>query len=324
VTIPPEPPLSPQSRDLVVLGEAMMSLVPEHHESFRRSRHLRRLTGGAEANVAVAVSRLGHRVTWIGRVGDDLTGEGVLDDLRQEGVFLDQAIVDDSAHTGILIREIPSVAPSRVSYARRDSAGARISPADIDPAVVAAHTMAHVTGVTAALSESAREAVRFFLQTARDHNVTTVFDLNYRSRLWSPEQAGPVFRELAGMADIVTGGVDEWRLAFGVDNLTDIDLPATTTLVMTAGDAEVNARVAGEILSAPAMSAHPEDVVGAGDAFIGGVLSALLAGTDWPTALRQGTYCGARVVSSLGDWGNLPWGEKGLVTIPDSNQEVMR
>ena len=313
-----------QTRDLVVLGEAMMSLVPEHHENVRRSRHLRRLTGGAEANVAVAASRLGHRVTWIGRVGDDLTGEGVLDDLRQEGVFLDQVIVDDSAHTGILIREIPPVAPSRVSYARRDSAGSRISPEDINPAVVAAHTMAHVTGVTAALSESALEAAKFFLHTAREHNVTTVFDLNYRSRLWSPEKAGPVFRELADMADIVSGGVDEWRIAFGVDDIQDIDLPPEKTLIMTAGDGDVRARVAGEIISAPSMPAHPEDVVGAGDAFIAGVLSARLAGADWHTALRQGTYCGARVVSSLGDWGNLPWGHNGLVTIPDDNQEVMR
>lgn len=320
---PTASPITP-ARDLVVLGEAMMSLVPEHHENLRRSRHLRRLTGGAEANVAVAASRLGHLVTWIGRIGDDLPGEGVMDDLRQEGVFLDQVVVDDSAHTGIVVREVPPVAPSRVSYARRDSAGARISPEDINPAVVAAHTMAHVTGVTAALSKTALEAVRFFLRTAREHKVTTVFDLNYRSRLWSPETARPVLRELAEMADIVSGGVDEWRIAFGVDDIRDIDLPVETTLIMTAGEGDVNARVAGEIFSASSMPAHPEDVVGAGDAFIGGVLSAHLAGADWPTALRQGAYCGARVVSSLGDWGNLPWGYKGLVTIPDSNQEVLR
>ena len=324
MTAPPEAPLHHQARDLIVLGEAMMSLVPEHHENLRRSRHLRRLTGGAEANVAVAASRLGRQVTWIGRVGDDLPGEGVLDDLRQEGVFLDQVIVDDSTHTGIIIREVPAVGPSRVSYARRDSAGARISPEDINPAVVAAHTMAHVTGVTAALSSSALEAVRFFLRTAREHNVTTVFDLNYRSRLWSPQTAGPVLRELAGMAAIVSGGIDEWRMAFGVEDIRAIDLSPEKTLVMTAGEGEVTARVAGEILSAPSMPAHPQDVVGAGDAFTGGVLSALLAGADWPTALRQGTYCGARVVSSLGDWGNLPWGHNGLVAIPESNQEVMR
>jgi len=313
-----------KSRDLVVLGEALMSLVSENHESVRRSRSLRRFTGGAEVNVAVAASRLGHRVTWIGRVGDDLHGQGVLDDLTQEGVLLDQVIVDDSAHTGIVIREIPPLGPSQVSYARRHSAGSQITAADINPDVVGDHRMAHVTGVTAALGAGAVEAARFFLTTARQRGVTTVFDLNYRSRLWGPTQAATVMGELAALADIVSGGADEWRLVFGTDDLSSIDLPPETALVRTAGKEPVLARVQGELISSPTLEARSEDVVGAGDAFVGGVLSALLAGADWSVALRQGAFCGARVVSGLGDWSNLPWGVRGLVEIPGSDQEVMR
>jgi len=311
-------------RDLVVLGEALMSLAPEGHESVRRSHSLRRFTAGAEINVAVAAARLGHTVTWLGRIGDDLTGQGVMDDLTREGLRLDHVILDTAHHTGIAIREIPPLGPAQVSYARRHSAGSSVTPGDLDPEVIGQHRMAHVSAVTPALGSSAADAARYFLTEARARQVTTVFDLNYRSRLWSAESAAPVMRELAALADIVSGGANEWELAFGTSDLQSIPLPPETSLVQTAGHNPVLARVDGAMMSSATIPARAEDVVGAGDAFVGGVLSALLAGADWSVALRQGAYCGARVVSGVGDWSNLPWGVAGLVDIPESDQEVMR
>lgn len=302
----------------------MVSLVPEHGESLRRSRHLRRFTGGTEVNVAVAVARLGHRVSWIGRLGDDLAGEAILEDLGHEGVILDQVVIDPSAPTGMLLREAVPLSPARVSYARKHSAGSRVRPEDINPEVVAQHRMAHVSGVTPALSGEAHEAARNFLTIAREKGLQTVFDLNYRAQLWSPREAAKAFVELAGMADIISGGSVEWEMTFGTDSLDKVPLPPEITLVKTAGKNHVEARVGGAILRAEAFPTTAVDVVGAGDGFTGGVLSAVLAGATWEQALRQGAFCGARVVSGLGDWSNLPWSTGGLVNIPEDDQEVMR
>ncbi len=320
------PPTATQAsaRDLVVLGEAMVSLIPENRESVRRSRHLRRFTGGTEVNVAVAASRLGHQVTWIGRVGDDLAGQAILDDLRHEGVLLDQVTTDPGAHTGMLLREAVPLGPAKVSYARKHSAGSRVCADDIDPSVIAQHRMAHVSGVTPALSPEANEAAIFFLTTAREHGLKTVFDLNYRAQLWSLEKAAAAFLRLSQLADIIPGGSEEWKLTYGTDDLLRIPLPPETTLVKTAGKEAVEARVGGKIVRAEAFPTAVVDVVGAGDGFTGGLLAAVLAGASWPEALRQGAFCGARVVSGLGDWSNLPWGQQGLVEIPDNDQEVMR
>jgi 2-dehydro-3-deoxygluconokinase len=311
-------------RDLIVLGEALVSLIPENRESVRRSRHLRRFTGGTEVNVAVAASRLGHKVTWIGRLGDDLPGQAILDDLCQEGVLLDQVVIDGSRPTGLLVREAVPLSPARVSYARAHSAGSRVSKEDINLEVVSNHRMAHVSGVTPALSPEACDAAAYFLTIARENGLTTVFDLNYRSQLWSREDAAAAFVELASLADIVSGGSNEWNLTYGTDDLTQVSLPSLTTLIKTTGKDGVEARVAGEILRAETFDTTVVDVVGAGDGFVGGVLSAVLAGARWPDALRQGTFCGARVVSGIGDWSNLPWGTRGLVDIPDNDQEVLR
>lgn len=311
-------------RDLVVLGEAMVSLIPENRESVRRSRHLRRFTGVTEVNVAVAASRLGHKVTWIGRVGDDLAGQAILDDLRHEGVFLDQVTTDPDAHTGMLLREAVPLGPAKVSYARKNSAGSRVCVDDIDPEIMGQHRMAHVSGVTPALSPEAKDAASYFLHAARERGLTTVFDLNYRAQLWSPRDAATAFLNLSQLADIIPGGSEEWKLTYGTDDLLDIPLPPETTLIKTAGKEAVEARVGGQIVRADAFPTAVVDVVGAGDGFTGGLLAAVLAGAPWPDALRQGAFCGARVVSGLGDWSNLPWGHKGLVEIPDNDQEVMR
>lgn len=315
---------SSTSLDLIVLGEAVVSLIPEGGESLRRSRQLRRFTGGTEVNVAVAASRLGHRVSWIGRVGKDLAGEAILDDLSHEGVILDQVIIDESAATGMLLRESVPLSPARVSYARKYSAGSRVNADDINPDVVAQHRMAHVSGVTPALSADAYDAARKLLAVGREKGLSTVFDLNYRAQLWDPKEATRAFVELAGLADIVFGGSAEWKMSFDTDDLDSIPLPPETTLVKTAGKDHVEARVSGEILRAEAFTTTAVDVVGAGDGFTGGTLSAVLAGAPWDQALRQGAFCGARVVSGLGDWSHLPWGTDGLAHIPDDDQEVMR
>jgi len=314
----------PGARGLVVMGEALVGLVPEGGGAFRHSERLRRFTVGAEVNVAVAVSRLGHTVSWIGRVGEDLSGDAILDDLRREGVLLDHVRREATAPTGILLREKTPLGTARVSYSRSSSAGSLLEKGDIDPAVLATHSMAHVSGVTAALGPSALEAARTFLRVARDHSVTSVFDLNYRAKLWSPEAARPALAELAALADIVIGGSEEWTLVFGTDDLDAIALGSDSSLVRTDGEKPVVARVAGKTVTQETMATQVVDVVGAGDAFVGGLLSALLAGAEWQTALKQGTYCGARVVSSLGDWTNLPWGAGGLVDIPADDQGVLR
>jgi len=184
--------------------------------------------------------------------------------------------------------------------------------------------MVLVSGVTAAISPTGREAARTLLELARDRGITTVFDMNYRATLWSPEEAGPALASLARLADVVVGGASEWKIALGIDTPEPELLPQATALIRTAGVQPVEAWVEGKRFVQEAFDALPVDVVGAGDAFVGGMISALLADASWQEALRQGAFCGARVVSALGDWTNLPWGEGGMTHIPDDEQEVLR
>jgi 2-dehydro-3-deoxygluconokinase len=211
-----------------------------------------------------------------------------------------------------------------VSYARQGSAGSRLQPSDLDHLDFGAIRSVHVSGVTAALGEGPRHTALELLRRASAAGVATSCDLNYRAKLWSAKQAAPHLRALAEGADVVFGGEDEWQMVAGTSDVAGHDLARGRVLVVTAGVGEVTAVVEGKTLTQATYQTTVVDVVGAGDAFVGGVLAARLAGAQWPVALQQGVYCGARVVSALGDWANLPFGEAGLVALPGHGEEVAR
>lgn len=310
--------------DLITMGEAMVGLVPPDGDTFRRSTTLRRFTVGAEANVAVGVSRLGLQAQFVGLVGDDLAGEAVRDDLAAEGVDTTHLHTHPTAHTGLLVRELPPLGQPRVGYARRHSAGSHLDPSHLEALELEQARMCHVSGITPALGSGPARAALDGLRRVREGGGQASCDLNYRARLWSPGEAAPVLAELAEHADIVFGGADEWEMVAGTSALADHPLAANRVLVVTGGSGDIRVFVDGEQIIRPSIPTTAVDVVGAGDAFVAGVLAARLAGSPWPDAIDQGAYCGARVVSALGDWTNLPFGQGGLTTIPHQSQEVVR
>lgn len=314
----------PSVIDLVTLGEALTVFKAPGGVAFRRSSSLLRFTAGAEVNVAVACARLGLRTAFIGRVGADLGGEAVLDDLRCEGVDHRAVVLDDSAATGAIVRETtPSGA--RVSYLRRGSAGSRMCEADLPAPLIAGARAVHVSGVTAALSDSARQAARRFIAMARQEQAMTSFDINHRSRLWSEEEAAPVLRDLAQGHDLLVGGRAEMMMVFGTDQADQVrQLSGSAVVVVTDGPGPVRVADASGSWQEFPTQVIVVDPVGAGDALVGGILAGLLGGLDVALAVKQGMQCGAAVVQAVGDWTGLPWGQRGLLHPGSGDGQVHR
>lgn len=300
--------------DILAIGEALCVLAPSGGTAFRRADCVRRFTAGAEVNVAVAAARLGLRAGFVGRVGGDIAGEGVIDDMRREGLDVSLVRVDPEAPTGVILREsTPSVA--RVDYLRSGSAGSRLQVDDIPPTAVSDARAVHVSGVTAAISESARRAAVATIERARDCGVLTSFDINYRSRLWTWDEAAPVMQRLAFGCDLLIGGADEMDMAFGSrDPVVIREATQCGLVIVTDGGSPVSAADSSGAWQEHVVPASTIDVVGAGDALAGGILTGLLAGLSNGQAVRQGVRCGSAVVQSLGDWSGLPWGRDGVLT----------
>ncbi|MEN3344120.1 MAG: 2-dehydro-3-deoxygluconokinase [Arthrobacter sp.] len=312
-----------QAVDLLTFGESMVSLRSAGPLSAGGSLGMH--VAGAESNVAVGVARLGHRVTWAGVVGADPHGEYILRQLRSEGIGL-QHRVDPARNTGIMFLEQRTADVSRAFYYRAGSAGSTLHREDLDPALAAGARILHLTGITAALSPEARKTVEYAAERAAAEGMEVSLDVNYRSKLWSRDQARAVLSPLARHASIVIASDDELGLLAGAPGAAPAP-PADTDaaeaalaaglldrgvreVVVKRGAAGAGVHTADGRREAPAVPVTSIDTVGAGDAFTAGYLSALLDGEDVAGRLQRGTLAGAFAVSTAGDWEGLPRAEE--------------
>ena len=296
--------------EVVTLGETMGLLATPEIGLLRHSPMLRLSVGGAESNLAIGLARLGKRATWIGRVGDDEFGALVRRTLAAEGVD-GRVRVDPGAPTGLMVKYRRTGTTTQVLYYRKGSAGSRLDRTDIDVDLVRGARVLHLTGITPALSTSARDAVDHAMETAHDAGVTISVDLNYRSRLWSPDEAAKVLAIMVAHADLVFATEPEARLL--VEGETPVELAQALAgfgpkqVVVKRGAQGAVAVIGGEVLVVPAHDVVEVDPVGAGDAFAAGYLATLLDGGDPGQCLATGALAGAFTVTVPGDWEGLPF-----------------
>jgi 2-dehydro-3-deoxygluconokinase len=302
--------------DLATLGETMTLFLTEPPAPLRHAHTFTRSIAGAESNVAVGVTRLGLRATWCGRVGGDVLGLAVLDRLRGEGVDTSHAIVDPDGWTGVLVRDRHHEQRVNVAYARGGSAGSALGPADVDADWIGSAHILHLTGITPALSATAAAAVQRALELASTAAVEVSFDVNFRRRLWTTDEAARALEPLIPSVNVLFATEEEiavlsrrpdvqqaaeWALESGVD-----------TVVIKRGAEGAIAFRQDETVEAQGLRVMPVDPVGAGDSFVAGYLAAMLRGAPLPHCLDQGCRAGAAVVQVPGDIEGLPWGSEGF------------
>jgi 2-dehydro-3-deoxygluconokinase len=305
--------------DVVTLGECLASFVATAPGPLAEAIGFERHVAGAEANVAVGLARLGHTVTYIGRVGADGFGTAIVRRLRGEAVDVRFLATDESASTGVMFRERRSLGPIDVVYHRAGSAASRLSPDDVDRAVdegaLDGARWMHLTGITPALSTPARQATTRARDVARQHGLTISLDVNLRRRLWKDADAAPVLRALAAGVDVVFGSPDELAVLVEADPDDDpgtlsmrvTTLGPTTVVAKLGGDGATGVEAGGASVRVEAIPvAAVVDPVGAGDAFCAGFIAGRLDGVDLETAMRMGNGCGALAVAAAGDQAGLP------------------
>ncbi|WP_456696750.1 sugar kinase [Aeromicrobium sp. P5_D10] len=282
---------------------------------------------GAESNVAIGLSRLGHTAAWAGVVGPDEIGELIVRTLRAEGVDVTR-VRRAEAPTGIVVFEERLTGVTRVDYHRRHSAGSTVSEVDVAGAFIPAPRIVHLTGLTMALSPTAAAAVCTAARLGKEHGALVCLDVNYRSRLWTSEQAQAALADTVGFLDVVVASDDELGLIAPTGH--DVESWAAAlldcgvrTVVVKHGAAGATSYSAGGTLVSPAKKVTAVDAIGAGDAFVSGYLSGVLDGLTEADRLDRANTVGAFAVATRGDWEGLPTkAELALLTLPTG--EVVR
>jgi 2-dehydro-3-deoxygluconokinase len=302
--------------DVVALGESMVTFLPSRPGRLADVPSFERGIGGAESNVACVLAAAGHRVRWIGRVGEDGFGDHLVDAIRSYGVDTSAVCRDPARPTGVYFRTAGDRATDghEVAYYRAGSAASAMAVENVDLDAVRSGRVLHLSGITAALSEDCLGLMRELTARGPGRRPLVSFDVNHRPGLWR-EAAGPrVLLDLARGADLVFVGDDEARDAWGLRGARAIRdaLPEPDVLVVKQGgggatvfDSTGDAG-AEDATFVPALRVDVVAAVGAGDAFAAGFLSATLRGLPARDRLRHGHLMAAAALTVPGDLGTPP------------------
>lgn len=294
---------------LVTLGETMALMSAREIGSFDAQRDMRLSIAGAESNVAIGVCRLGGDATWISRLGSDSFGALIRRELRAERVHV-IAAADRERPTGLMIKERANALSTRVHYYRSGSAASTMTAFDVSAEAIRSASVLHLTGITPALGAGPVSALHLALDLADEAGLVVSLDINYRSALWSREDAGAALAPLVDRAHVVFAGLEEASLV--VPEGPPEKLAAAiaergpSQVVLKLGADGAYSLVDGVERTTLAVQVPVIDPVGAGDAFVAGYLAELMEGQPIEERLSTAAAAGAFACTSLGDWEGLP------------------
>lgn len=187
---------------IITLGEIMLRLTPPDYAKIDQTRSFMANYGGAESNVAVSLAYLGHKCYFISKLPNTEVGDSAIKHLRSHNVNTDY-VTRGSSLMGIYFYESGfGGRPSKVIYNRKHSAFTRISVNEFDfDTIFKDATWFHLSGITLALNKNVREVCYKCLMACKKYNVPVSFDFNFRSKLWTIEEAKKVYYKVIPYVD---------------------------------------------------------------------------------------------------------------------------
>ncbi|MCG6659502.1 5-dehydro-2-deoxygluconokinase [Halomonas campisalis] len=309
--------------DLICLGRVAVDLYSEQIGSHLEDvASFAKYLGGSSGNMAYGTARLGLKSAMLSRVGNEQMGQFVREELQRAGVDTSALQTDPERHTGLVLLALKDRDSFPLLFYRRDCADMAIDAEAIDPAFIGRARALAITG-THLSTETTRRACRKALDAAAEHGVKRVLDIDYRPVLWglttpgdgetrfiADETVTTDLQQWLGDFDLIVGTEEEFHIAGGstdtLEALRALRRVSTATLVCKLGplgcvviEGEIPDRLEDGIL-VRGVKIEVLNVLGAGDAFMSGLLRGWLRGEAWATSAAYANACGALVVSRHG------------------------
>ncbi len=267
--------------DIITIGESLIEL--STNAKMSQAGCLYKYYGGDAIAAAIAALRMGSKVGFVTRVGNDAFKDYLLDSWQAEGLDISQVKLTDEPN-GMYIVARPSILEKEVVYYRKKIASSKLSLEDIDIEYLKKANVVYASGVTQSLSPSANEAVETTFRLAKENGITTAYDPNYYSAISTPEEARESFNRISSYIDILFMSTKHDTI-----NILDIDSPENiikklwdmgiSTIVLKASDRNgYYTGYNGNIVFTEFYTNDVIDTTCSGDAFNGGFLHALTHG----------------------------------------------
>jgi 5-dehydro-2-deoxygluconokinase len=290
----------------ICLGRAGMDLYPlPDGADIESAQQFAAETGGSAGNIAVAIARQGHRAALLGGLSDDAVGRFVRHHLERYGVDTSRCrSVGGVCRTSLALCETRPLDSETVFY-RNEAADLQLRVEDFDPAFIASAAVLVVTG-TALAAEPSRTAALTALAWAQESGTFSILDVDHRPVSWrSSEEAMRIYGQAARRSGAVVGNDEEFAIIAG---RADEALATARSLVESGRRFVIFKRgSAGSVTVAEdgtfetgALEVEVMKPFGAGDAFLGSLVAALLSGLALQPAVRRASAAAAYVVARRG------------------------
>lgn len=337
---------------VVTMGEIMLRLSTNGYKRFIQSDNFDVVYGGGEANVAVSLANYGEEAYFVTKLPKHEIGQCAVNSLRQLGVNTDY-IVRGGDRVGIYFLETgASMRPSKVIYDRANSAISEAKAEEFDfDKIFEGATWFHFTGITPALGKEAQKLTEAALIAAKKHGVTVSCDLNYRKKLWTPEEAKACMTNLMQYVDVCIGNEEDAEKCLGfkpgqtdvtsgdlkLDGYKDIfekmrqkfGFKYIATSLRESYSASDNGWSAlaydgKEFYSSRKYEVRIVDRVGGGDSFSGGFIHGMLKYGDFKKALEFAVAASALKHTIPGDYNLVSEAEVETLMNGDASGRVQR
>jgi fructokinase len=267
--------------DVLSIGEMIIDFVPKKTGvGLKDVPGFVKAPGGAPANVAVGVAKLGGRAAFIGKFGQDAFGDFLIGVLNEYGVATEGCVQTKEAKTGLAFIAVDEMGEREFHFYRDPSADMLLQVEDIREELVKSARILHVGSVTQLLPE-AHAATLKALRLAREHGVITSFDVNFRLGIWRgrEEEGRRKILDTITLTDVLK--VSEWEMEF-LSGTRDVKQGAATLqelgpkiVLVTLAEKGVYYKTATLSGTVPTWRVEMVDATGAGDAFVAGFLRQL-------------------------------------------------
>lgn len=314
--------------DVVCLGELLVDMVSDTADaSLGEAPRFLKAPGGAPANVAVGVARLGATSSFIGQVGDDPFGHWLRETIEREAVDVSHLLMSQVARTTIAFVATRSDGLKDICFYRNPGADLMLTSSDLRPRHFEGARLFHCGSVS--LSQSpCREAQFHAAQMCFERGIPVSFDPNWRPSLWEDKgEARDLIWQMIALSSIVKVADEEWEFITGTTDFeagaAQIRAMGPRLVVVTRGahGAYYNAvDSTGAVISGdiPGFKVDAIDTLGAGDSFMAGLLSQVLKNDSLnqilnhdslAEAVRFANACGAIATQTAGAIPSLPTSE---------------
>lgn len=330
--------------DFMSFGEPNIRMTPPNHDRLGQAEELHLGIAAAELNCCVNISNLSVerllpklKTAYVTKLVDNWTGSYIVKHARMHGVDMSNVVVEPfdkigRTRNGLAFVEV-GIGPraSYQIYDRGHTALSKIQPGDIDWKNILDTRWFHTTGIVTALGEHTATEVLAALKAAKENGATTSYDLNYRSTLWSKEDARAAAETLMPYIDVILGNEEDFDTMLGIkadntdENFSSIDPQSYRKVAEKVMEKYPHVRAVGTSLrevktallnnwqgcmmtkngffvSRKYENIEINDRVGGGDSFASGMIWSMLEGRDEQNTIDFATAYSALCHTIRNDW----------------------